>query len=143
MTAPDRNASPGRWLAVGATVVVLATVMTSILVTGSPSERRAAKLDERRVQDLNRLARAIDHHAVSHDNLPAKLGVLAEKPGSRLDVVDPVTAIAYEYAPTGEKTYRLCAVFVTDTARTSTRWDSEWDHGIGRHCFDRRAPEPD
>ncbi|HEX5755381.1 MAG TPA: hypothetical protein VFY12_03405 [Arenimonas sp.] len=143
MTAPERNASLGRWLAVAASIVVLVTVATSILVTGTPSERRAAKLDERRVQDLIRLARAIDHHAINHDGPPASLAAVVEKPGSRLAVSDPETATAYEYTPTNEKAYRLCAVFVTDTARIPSRFDSEWDHGIGRQCFDRRVPKPD
>lgn len=143
MTEANRAPAPGRWLAMVATVVVLATIVTSILVTGTPSERRAAKLDERRVQDLIRLARAIDQYAASHDGLPANLATLAEKPGSRLDVGDPETKIAYEYAPTGERTYQLCAVFVTDTARTPTRSNADWDHGAGRQCFDRKVPKPE
>lgn len=143
MTPRQGKASVGRWLVIAATVVVLATVSTAILVTGTPSERRAAKLDERRIADLQRLAQAIDAVAQSEGTLPADLAAVTQKPGRRLAGADPVTALAYEYVPKDDETYRLCAVFVTDTATTPTRADVEWDHGSGRHCFERRTPRLD
>ena len=135
MSAPPAGAAPGRWLAIAASVVVVATVVASVLVTGTPAQRRAIKLDERRVEDLQRLSSAIDRHYRANNQLPASLAVVAGKPGSRLDIVDPVTAAPYGYEPAGKKSYRLCAVFTTDTSVTGSPVGTRWEHGVGRQCF--------
>ena len=54
---------------------------------------------------------------------------------------DPVTGAAYGYEIEGDRRYRLCAVFDTDTAvtRDAALGPGDWTHGAGRHCFDRIA----
>ncbi len=140
---PDRL---GRWLAIVASVVVAATLVAAVAVMGSPSAQRDANLDGRRVDDLNRIDRLLDDHVSTHDALPPDLATLAKQPGRRLSIVDPVDGTPYAFQVTGARTYQLCAVFVTDTseiAATAGRWRAEeWNHGKGKHCFDRKAKSP-
>jgi len=135
--------SGGRWLAVAAGVVVVATVVAAIVVMGSPSVQRAAKLDNRRVRDLDRIVDVIGHYVEREHSLPPDLATLAREPGRRLAIADPVDGSPYAYEITGARTFRLCAVFTTDTARApegSERWrGEEWNHGTGRQCFDRKV----
>lgn len=148
MNSPGTDGVLGRRLAIGASVVVLATVVAAVLVTGSPSAQREARLDARRVRDLAQVVDAIGHHVKDAGSLPANLATLADRPGMRLAIVDPVSGKPYEFEPTGPRSYRLCASFSTDTAVTpppNPYWPKgvEWAHGIGRQCFDRTAGDID
>lgn len=135
----------GRWIAVAAGVVVVATVVAAIVVMGSPSAQRAAKLDGRRARDLDRIVDVIGHYVARERSLPPDLATLAREPGRRLAIVDPVDGSPYAYEITGARTFRLCAVFVTDTAKSMAgnerRGGDEWHHGAGRQCFDRKVKE--
>lgn len=137
--------SGGRRLAVAAGVVVVATIAAAIVVMGSPSAQRAAKLDSRRVRDLDRIVDVIGNHVEREHSLPPDLATLAREPGRRLAIVDPVDNSPYAYEITGARTFRLCAVFATDTAKSlagNERWGSdEWHHDAGRQCFDRKVKE--
>jgi hypothetical protein len=133
---PARAGQPvGLYLAVAASVVVIATLVAAIGVMGTPSQQRLVRLDERRVGDLDRIVDAIREHG-----LPRDLATLARTPGERLSIVDPVDGQPYEFAPLGKDRFRLCAHFATDTAKVvSDSWYQRgiWSHGQGRHCFDR------
>lgn len=143
MSADGTQDRLGRGLAIAASVVVLATVVAAVWVMGSPSAQREAKLDGRRIDDLNRIVQVINRDFDAHGTLPADLATLARQPGQRLSTTDPVNGTPYGYEVTGARTYRLCAVFVTDTAEiraVAGPWAAEdWNHGAGRHCFDRKA----
>lgn len=145
--APGDSRPPGgagRWLAIAASVVVVATVVAAVLVMGSPSAQREAKLDARRAADLFRIASAVDRWVERHDALPPDLAALAAEPGVRLAVADPVTGAPYAYAVTGPRSYELCATFTTDTARSGdvAGWPGEvWSHASGRHCFERKVKQ--
>ena len=143
-TSPTPASAPspiGRWLAVLATVVVVATLAAAFMVMRSPSEERQVTLDLRRVQDLMQLGHAVDAHVAIQGRLPPDLATLAKQPGSLLPAGDPVTGAAYGYEIEGDRRYRLCAVFDTDTAvtRDAALGPGDWTHGAGRHCFDRIA----
>ena len=131
----------GRWLAIAASVVVVATVVAAMLVMGSPASQRESRMDRKREQDMERIAMVIDLRAKVGRPLPADLASLAREPGQRLSITDPATGASYAYQATGDRNYRLCAVFTTDTAQESRKaWiDQEWLHGKGRHCFDRKV----
>lgn len=132
---------PGYWVAVVAGAVVVAAVAAAFLVMGSPAAQREARLDARRVQDLQRLAGGIEAHARLHEALPPALSTLAAQPGSRWPLRDPANGVPYGYTVTGKRSYRLCAVFATDTARAAgdaPPWGGdEWSHAVGRRCFNR------
>ena len=135
----------GRWLAIVASVVVVATVVAAIVVMGSPSAQREAKLDARRAADLSRIGSAVDRWVERNDALPPDLAVLAAEPGARLAIVDPVTGAPYGYAIAGARSYELCATFTTDTAQSENvgGWPGEaWNHDVGPQCFQRQAKAP-
>lgn len=138
-----------RMLAGAATVVVIATLIAGLIAIGPPGLQRERKLDKRRVQDLTTLTRLFNVYWLAKLQLPPDLDTLAKSPGVRLPT-DPQTGENYEFVKTGEKTYRICAVFSLDTSaepRTDYYPTGErWLHGAGRTCFDRdinKAPEVD
>lgn len=137
-TANARNAL-GWGLGIAAVVVAVATIVAAISVMGTPSEQRAARIDDRRVDDLETLDLSIRAFAEKRGALPTDLADIAREPGRRLPLKDPETGTAYEYRATAKNTYQLCAVFTTDTAETrSAPARGEWAHGKGRTCFDRK-----
>ena len=135
------TARAGRWLAIAASVVVVATLIASMLSMGSPGQQREAKLDRKRERDMQHIVTAINLRTLAGKPLPADLASLASEPGRRLSINDPANGTPYAYQIVGEDGFRLCAVFSTDTAsRTHRVWaDEEWLHGPGQHCFDRTA----
>lgn len=133
----------GRWLAIVASLVVVATVVAAIAVMGSPSAQREAKLDHKRIRDLDRIVNAASSYVEHERSLPGDLATLAGQSGLRLSIVDPGDGSPYTYEVTGDRTFRLCAVFATDTARTAAEpWvGDKWSHGSGRQCFDRKTKD--
>jgi hypothetical protein len=137
-TANTRNAL-GWSLGIAAVIVAVATIAAAISVMGTPGEQRAARFDDRRVDDLETLDFAIRAFAEKRGALPADLAAIAREPGRRLPLKDPESGMPYEYRATAKNTYQLCAVFTTDTAETrSAPPREEWAHGRGRMCFDRK-----
>jgi hypothetical protein len=129
--------TPGHWLAIAASVVVVATVVAAVVAMGPPSQQREARLDARRVQDLQRIVQAVDGYYANHKALPADMATLATQPGWGLATADPQSGTPYSYEVSGERTYRVCASFTTDTAKPADGpWAPDsWNHGIGRQCF--------
>jgi len=136
----------GRVLLFAATVVVIGTVAAAIVVMGTPAQQRALRLDERRVSDLQRIVDAARQHADRNGALAPDLTTLASRPGLRLSITDPDTALPYVYEVRQAKTFRVCATFATDTAvdePDQRRLDEDdWLHPVGRHCFDRSWTPP-
>lgn len=141
MSAPAASGNTGRWIAIAASVVVLATIVAAIAVMGSPSRQRLMRLDERRVDDLDRIANAIQAYHAQHGSVPASLAALAAEPGVRVPQ-DPESRQPYGYEVLGKTEYRLCAQFDTDTAESTEPqpWlRPSWVHGRGKQCFKRRS----
>lgn len=132
-----RNAL-GWSLGVAAVVIAIATIAAAIMVMGTPGEQRTARIDDRRVDDLQTLDYAIRAFAEKRSTLPPDLATLAREPGRQLPLKDPESGAPYEYRVTAKGAYQLCAVFTTDTAQArSAPARGAWTHGIGRTCFDR------
>ncbi|TYT26793.1 hypothetical protein FZO89_11270 [Luteimonas viscosa] len=136
------GASVGRRLVILAAVVIAATVITAIMVIGSPAAQRASKLDARRVADLRRIEAAIGEHAKLHDALPRDLGALLPGTERGLATVDPDSGASYVFEAIDRRRYRLCADFATDSRirvrQAEPMYDDAWLHPPGRHCFERR-----
>ena len=141
MSAPRTNADRrGRVMAIVASIVVVAAVVAGIASIGLPGEQRQARLDQRRIEDLQRIAEAVELHHREHGQLPADLATAAARPGWDLGLLDPVSGEAYDYRPLQGDRFELCAVFTTDSGeRDGAGWNAplEWRHGAGRHCFNR------
>lgn len=133
----------GRTLVIVAAVVVAATVVAALMVTGLPGEQRIARLDERRVTDLQGIEAAIEDHARQQGTLPPSLVGLAGSTNRTLGLLDPETGAAYEYAAVDLRRYRLCARFGADSRAPAARTAGTvqgWQHPAGRHCFTRTLP---
>jgi hypothetical protein len=135
----------GRLLLVATGVVVAATITAAIMVMGAPDTQRQLRLDERRVQELQRLSEAIDTHAYRHGALPGTLSDITGRPGAAYATTDPVTGVPYRYELDGPDDYRLCTEFDTDSSRAGSRarpyGGDSWAHPAGEHCFDRKVVE--
>lgn len=141
MNAPIVQGRAGRWIAIVASLVVVATIVAAIAVMGSPSKQRLMRLDERRVVELGNIADQIEAWRNEHGHIPGSLAELAAAPGVRVPQ-DPASGQPYGYEVLGASEYRLCAQFDTDTAAETDPqpWrGAVWTHGIGRQCFTRRA----
>ena len=133
----------GRLLVVVAGVVIAATVMAALMVIGLPDAQRQARLDERRVQDLQRIDAAVRAHARQFDALPGSLDGLGETTARSLSRAEPDTAMPYGYGVEGRDRYRLCAVFASDSRTGGDDAPEGWIHPVGPHCFQRRLDTRD
>jgi hypothetical protein len=122
------------------TIVVITAVAMGIFLIGSPAEERARRIDERRVQDLASIARAVDLYWTRHAGLPPSLDELGKEPGGNVRSTDPSTSDLYEYRPLEAGTYELCARFAHDSGEAGRpTGDAFWSHSTGRQCFRREA----
>jgi len=140
--------------------VVLAAVIAGFFIAGTPTDRRIARFDERRVQDLSSIQSQIITYWQNKKVLPPVLGDLTNDILNITVPVDPKTGGAYEYKILGSLKFQLCATFETENrgdinniglktapldnpqAVESMAINSVWDHGIGRTCFERTI-DPD
>lgn len=151
-----------------ATVLVLAAIIVSFLVMGSPLSQRKLRLDERRVQDLQSIQYQLINYWQQKEKLPAALADLASPLSGYALPVDPEfeKGAVYEYKATGAMSFELCATFAlpmpkgwqeyqsgvavpmpardysaAEPAYPSGAGDS-WDHQAGRTCY-ARTIDPD
>jgi hypothetical protein len=136
--------SNGMLLAGLAAVVAVAAVAASIWLN-PPSEIRARALDQKRLGNLGQTDNAIKTYYTIHHNLPADLRALDSEDNrlAQANWHDPETQQPFEYEITGEKSYRLCAVF----SRHSEKNDNPYDmlakkHSAGRDCFEYSISTP-
>ncbi len=138
----DARAGPGHWIALAASIVIAVTVVCAIVVMGTPAELRKAKLDANRVRQLSSLAEAIESYAALHDRVPSSLPGL-DGAGEWLSITDPDNGSPYAYEKTGDRSYRLCAVFATTTGQAPDGrvegFGGRWAHRAGRYCFERQV----
>ena len=132
-------------LAIGAVVVA---VVGGLIVLPPPSEERTRRLDERRVEDLRGITRAMDLYWTRQGRLPASMEDLSRESGVRVSARDPGTAQDYELRVLDAATYELCASFERTSADSGNPAglaqvvsEDFWSHGVGRRCFRLDAQE--
>lgn len=139
----------GRPMLVFAGALVLATLVAAVWMMDSPAVQRDQRLDQRRIGELSQLQTLVEEWARSRGTLPPSLAELAAQPGIAPALRDPLDGKPYDYAVLGERRYRLCAVFATDTAAlreppyAHVGNPVEWAHPAGPHCFERTLPRED
>jgi hypothetical protein len=132
------------------TLMVIIAVGTAVAsIFGGPYSPRQLRLDERRVNDLERIRSAVQIYTQNQepDALPPSLGILGQSPGWShiLTMQDPETGLPYEYRPIDTRTFEVCATFTTDAATAASgrgiaippkgiQPPIGW-HGSGRQCF--------
>ena len=123
-------------VAVAATVVV-ASIITGVILVGSPSEGRLRQFDSTRIADLQGIMRAMDSFWSRNERLTASLEELMADPRVRVRNLDPGSAEPYDYTPLDEDTYELCATFDRESAAPMRPSSADfWRHGMGRQCFE-------
>lgn len=130
----------GFWLMAAAAAVIVATIVASVVVMGTPAVQRARKLDAQRVMQLQMVEQQVRAYQRRNGGLPAALD---QALGMDLAIADPQTGSPYEYTATATDRFRLCATFARATAdddrgRPAPYDDLSWRHPAGRHCFDFR-----
>jgi hypothetical protein len=125
--------SSHRAAAYASIAVVGAAIVVGLYVSGSPSDQRLLRLDERRVADLMRLSSALSRYFSETGELPADLGELVD--GRRLSSLprDPVSDSSYVYMITGDEQFELCAEFSRESEYDPN--ENFWGHAAGRACF--------
>jgi hypothetical protein len=150
-----------------ATILVLAAIVVSFSVMGSPFIQRKLRFDERRMQDLQSIQYQVINFWQQKEKLPATFAELSNPIASYAVPVDPEfqKGMQYEYAKTGALSFELCATFalpmpegwqeyakgggimpmpVSDSAVSEPAYpypgggaNESWDHEAGRTCFAR------
>ena len=125
---------------------VLASLAAGLAVIESPAQIRGIRLDHVKISDFRQINTAVDRYLNQTGSLPEELKtVTADQIQSVLRVKDPETHQPYEYAQTGPRNYRLCAIFHQPSPRDDDGYNGLpdfWKHDVGRQCFDIKVPEP-
>lgn len=114
----------------------------------SPSVAREVRLDEQQLSDLQDMQWRIEAYYQETASFPGDYEMLyTDFPVP----VAPEGRESYEYKITGSDTYKLCATFAAATPESErsiakpsvTNGDvylqnQNWEHGVGRKCFERK-----
>lgn len=90
-----------------ATVCVIAAVVWSISIIGSPSVMRAKKIDSTRLSDISRFQQEILNKVNATDKLPMSLSELDNAFQGYKTPVDPVTQESYEYTIVQQPLFKM------------------------------------
>lgn len=143
-----KNEQKSIMFAIGALVVVIASLALGFTKIETPSEVREQKLDARQISDLQNIQWQIQDHISLNGVVPATLEGLD---GKLAIVSAPEGRPTYTYAVT-ETGFNLCATFMTEShpdefafarvmpvdEKTKTIINPDnWEHGEGEVCFER------
>ncbi len=142
-----KNEQKSIMFAVGAIVVVLASLGFGFLNIETPAAVREQKLDATQVTDLQQIQWRVQDYAMTNSTLPDSLDKLSEP----AIPVAPENRAAYRYTVTKEG-FELCATFTQPSTENenymypaSTGIEGKmliqnpdnWQHGTGEVCFKR------
>jgi hypothetical protein len=154
---PTKMTKVTMWTALASSVVIVAAIVASMFVIGSPAKQRDARLDQNRVSDLQSIQSSLVDYWRDKETLPETLAALEDDIIGYRNPADPESGEAYEYSMTGELSFQLCATFATESNGSDkdvyttpmmyefgyTGGDFDvWSHAQGRVCFDRTI-DPD
>lgn len=148
------NSSGRKYFAWGASLFIVLSIAVGFFVMGSPQTQRLIRFDETRVGNLQMIQSQIVTYWQQKEVLPKNLDELKDPIGGFVIPTDPATGVSYEYVATGKLSFQLCAEFSRDTAATQASKairapaylygdyvgdasNENWQHGVGRVCFDR------
>ena len=146
------------YFAAGGGVLVIVAIAFGFSVFGSPATQRAMRFDEDRMRDLQLIQEFVINDWQAKNIVPASLSALND-PTRGVEVpLDPKTGEAYQYEKLSVTSFKMCATFERESAKTgiSTRYPVEyptkpyiygesgpfvggeyWDHAAGTVCFER------
>ncbi len=129
------------YFAIGAIVVVLASLSLSFQYTETPSEVREARIDAQQVLDLQEIQSYIESYYYNNTVLPDTIETAYA--GLTFPTA-PTERAPYRFEVTGEQNYKLCATFAVPTrdsertyAAIAPEKNYNWQHEAGEWCFER------
>ena len=129
--------SLGQTIVAAAAAVVLVSIITGVILVGTPSEGRLQRFDSTRIEDLKGIMVGIDSFWSRNERLPASLKELMADPRVEIKTQDPGSEEPYDFTPMDEDTYELCATFDLETLAPGRPSSADfWRHGAGRQCFE-------
>jgi hypothetical protein len=132
----DRNKA----FATAATAAVVSALVLGFWNIGSPGNQREISADQRRSEDLQRIANALNYHySLKNHTLPSSLSEV-QPVGPYLRIQDPLTLARYDYQALAGSKFQICANFSTDTAKDENLPARNLAplfarHPRGRQCF--------
>ena len=141
-----KNTSHAFYFAIGATILVLGSLIYGYSYIESPAKVREINLDEKQLNDLQDMYWEIIDTYRSTLQLPKTLDELYI---NRKIPSAPDQREAYVYTPIDDKTFELCATFATPSPQykkpttdvqivdTNILQNNNWEHGTGYVCFKR------
>lgn len=140
-----------------AVLVALASVVAAFFIIGTPRELRLMRYDQEKVYALQNIQSQVITYWQQKQTLPKTLEDLKDPLSGFTVPVDPQSAedakFAYEYRPTGNKNFEVCATFNQQSIGSEKDQatlarpaypvgyygpDNEyWTHTAGRVCFSR------
>lgn len=144
----DKISTLPKKLAWTAGAVIFASVIYGFFLAGTPATQRDRRFDEQRVNDLQQIQSSTADYWQQKGSLPKNLDEL--KTLNYQVPADPATNEPYEYAPTGDLTFKLCASFSAASPKIAANATNapyysrvgiavipqNWIHGEGQTCFD-------
>ncbi len=130
---------------VGATVLVISSLMFGYQFIETPSEVRELRFDEQQVMDLQGMQSYVEQYYYRTNELPTDLATAYD----RLPLPEaPTGRASYTYEVTGERTYELCATFAADSQNRdefsfAPDPNYNWSHLAGEWCFERAVTPAD
>jgi len=129
--------SLGKTIVAAAVGVVLVSIITGVILVGTPSEGRLQRFDSTRIEDLKGIMAGMDSFWSRNERLPASLEELMADPRVEVKTQDPGSTEPYDFTPMDEDTYELCATFDLETLAPGRPSSADfWRHGAGRQCFE-------
>lgn len=156
--------------AVKSSILVVALIVWSFSVIGTPKEQRAWRLDDKRVQDLQSIQWQVINFWQQKEKLPGDLKELSNPISGFMLPIDPEfeKGKTYDYRPINNLTFELCAEFSADMPKGWQEYgggkgiipmmgyaedvavsypsfggiNESWDHSVGEKCFERTI-DPD
>lgn len=125
-----------KWLGWLAVILAIGAVVAAIAVVGSPREVRARKADQQRVTDLTNIRSEIQNYFNEKKELPESLDKVdfsVYENSRRTSPRDPVSHEPYKFERTGDRKYRLGAMFQLESRKPVNEFEPDGQLPFSRH----------
>lgn len=146
----DAPAKTAKYFAWATSIMVLAVIIGSFFVVGSPATARLIQFDQQKVSDLQQIQYQIINYYQSKEKLPNSLSELEDSISGFKMLTDPQTKNPYEYniKDAENLSFELCSNFNKDgqvfygseypVGIYSKGISENWEYTQGRFCFERK-----
>lgn len=133
------SARHNKYIALGAIIVTLLSIITGFSLGGSPQNERLYRLDNERVVHLQQIDDFVQTYWNAHNVLPQTLDQVNPPTSSFMIPVDPLTNQPYIYRIVNAQQFELCATFAKESREPESAYPStnNWKHRQGYYCFQR------